>query len=115
MPISDLDWAFRFLPKVQPRDANGCLLWERTERNGYGQFKLDGRMVYVHRVAYEYHYGPIPEGLVVDHVFARGCRSKLCVNPQHLEAVTHAENMARAAAATRWLASIEVATELDAG
>ena len=44
-----------------------------------------------HRVAYEKAYGPIPEGLVIDHL----CRNGLCVNPEHLEAVTRKENILR--------------------
>jgi hypothetical protein len=44
-----------------------------------------------HRWAYEYSIGPIPEHLELDHL----CRSRNCVNPEHLEAVTHLENMGR--------------------
>jgi len=113
-PISELDWAFRFLPKVQPRNSDGCLLWDSgTRGQGYGQFELNGRSVQAHRVAWEYRHGPVPEGYELDHVFARGCRSKLCVNHEHLEAVTRAENMIRRHVAARWMAGIQVRTELD--
>lgn len=44
-----------------------------------------------HRVAYEYFLGPIPPGMEVDHL----CRTRLCVNPMHLEVVGHRENVAR--------------------
>ena len=48
-------------------------------------------MVYAHRFAYELAYGPIPEGLELDHL----CRNASCVRPTHLEAVTHQVNMVR--------------------
>lgn len=44
-----------------------------------------------HRVAYELFVGPIPDGLELDHL----CRTGWCVNPNHLEPVTHEENMRR--------------------
>ena len=44
-----------------------------------------------HRLAYEDAFGPIPEGLTIDHT----CKVKRCVNPDHLEAVTQAENVRR--------------------
>lgn len=95
-PISDMVMAFDFLPKVQPRNADGCLIWGgATDGGGYGKFYINGRHAKVHRVAYEYRNGPIAPGLELDHVFDRGCRSKLCVNVQHLEAVTDEENMRR--------------------
>lgn len=84
----------RFMVKVNFADPNEC--WEWTANRlpaGYGQFGITrDRKVYAHRYAYELWVGPIPEGLELDHL----CRNKCCVNPSHLEPVTHAENMARA-------------------
>lgn len=72
----------------------GCLRWQGTHHSaGYG---LIGK-AYAHRVAFECVYGPIPDGLEIDHVATRGCRYRDCVEPTHLEAVTHPENVRRSA------------------
>lgn len=76
-----------------------CWLWTgATNGDGYGKIRPGGRAVpseYVHRVAYELLVGPIPAGLTIDHVRARGCTSRACVNPAHLEAVSYRENTLR--------------------
>lgn len=72
--------------------SDGC--WEWTAQinpNGYGSFKVDGRPRRAHRVVYEWLVGPIPAGLELDHL----CFNKACVRPDHLEPVTHKENMQR--------------------
>lgn len=84
----------RFWSKV---DKSGdCWLWTAHVNNrGYGMFgmKVDTKptMRTAHRVAYEMERGPIPSGLEIDHL----CRVRICVNPAHLEAVTHHENLMR--------------------
>lgn len=84
----------RFWAKV--RKSDGCWLWiGHAYPNGYGQFRLGELKLLAHRVAYAWFVGAIPDGLVVDHVKARGCTSILCVNPAHLEAVTQRENTRR--------------------
>ena len=84
----------RFWSRVQKTD--GCWLWTAGKNNnGYGWFKVNGKMVLAHRFSYELHIGPIPEGLVLDHVKARGCTNRTCVNPAHLEPVTELENIRR--------------------
>lgn len=69
-----------------------CLRWKGSRNwGGYGQISVGGRQQRVHRVAYELAKGPIPEGLEIDHL----CRVRDCINPDHLEAVTHQENIRR--------------------
>lgn len=78
----------RFTEKFVVR-PDGCWIWTASTCGaGYGQFWLDGRYHRAHRVSYEMFVGPIPEGLVIDHL----CRQPLCVNPAHLEPVTRREN-----------------------
>ena len=77
---------------VAPEPNSGCWLWMGTvSRSGYGSVSVNGEMKLAHRVAYEMQNGPIPASLELDHK----CRVRCCVNPAHLEAVSHAENIRR--------------------
>lgn len=70
----------------------GCVLWHKSlSSTGYGNDRLDGKRIGAHRRAYIEAKGPIPEGMVIDHL----CRNKACVNPDHLEAVPQRENILR--------------------
>jgi hypothetical protein len=78
--------------------ATPCWIWQRgIKRDGYPKDWDGKRSVQAHRYYYEMHVGPIPEGLVIDHL----CRVRTCVNPEHLEPVTHAENMRRSGPAQK--------------
>jgi hypothetical protein len=71
-----------------------CWEWRRYKsEQGYGiTSKYCGKTRWrAHRLAYELFNGPIPDGLQIDHL----CRNRGCVNPSHLEAVTHKENTLR--------------------
>lgn len=82
---------------VKVEKTEGCWLWMAGRQpNGYGRLRLDGKAVYAHRFAYELLIGPIPKGLQIDHL----CRVRHCVNPTHLEPVTHRENTLRGEAIT---------------
>lgn len=86
----------RFWSKVDRRADDECWPWLGTMNGqGYGQFYRFGRRTGAHRAAYELLIGPIPEGLEIDHVKARGCERLDCVNPAHLEAVPHWINNVR--------------------
>ena len=74
------------------KDPGGCWLWPgHASRGGYVRASFDGVRWLVHRWAYQRFVASIPDGLVVDHL----CRVRNCVNPEHLEAVTHKENIRR--------------------
>jgi hypothetical protein len=82
------------MEKTRQADG-GCIEWTAyCGDNGYGRFYLDGKGALAHRWSYEHHVGPIPDGLVIDHL----CRNHACVNPEHLEPVTAQENYRRGVA-----------------
>lgn len=87
-----VDPEVRFWKKVA-LDSSGCWLWTGSlNGKGYGLFGIaTNRSVGAHDWAYEHWRELVPKGLELDHL----CKVVRCVNPWHLEAVTHAENMAR--------------------
>ena len=80
----------RFNSRYEVHES-GCWLWTAGTRSGYGKFSVKGRAFGAHRWLYERLVGPIPEGLQLDHL----CRVRACVNPKHLEPVTHRVNTLR--------------------
>lgn len=75
---------------------SGCLLYTGSlDRYGYGVIGSNYKVLRVHRVIWELEVGPIPEGLQIDHVRARGCHNRNCANIAHLEPVTQQENLRR--------------------
>jgi hypothetical protein len=80
------------------KNETGCWLWTgRVNNNGYGVISISSKENYTHRVSYTELKGPIPIGLFLDHL----CRTPRCCNPDHLEPVTHKENMARGITANK--------------
>jgi hypothetical protein len=83
-----------FWTLVDRRGPDECWAWQgRLFPNGYGAvYVRKGEPQFLaHRVAYEASNGPIPDGLVIDHL----CRNRACVNPSHLEPVTLRTNLLR--------------------
>lgn len=93
-----------FWAKVQRRGPTECWPWTGSLKNsGHGNFVWPGGTL-AHRFSYEIGVGPIPEGMELDHTChsndptcneANRCIHRRCVNPAHLEPVTHAENVRR--------------------
>lgn len=72
--------------------TSACKVWTgRCNSDGYAQAGWRGQTLRLHRPAYEFARGAIPTGMVIDHV----CRVRNCLNPEHLEVVTNAENVRR--------------------
>jgi len=85
-PVSPLKRAWKWV-----HCTDTCWLWFGCKAyNGYGWIGVSNdKHIHVHRLFYTSYIGPIPKGLEIDHI----CRRRNCVNPDHLRAVTHAENM----------------------
>lgn len=84
----------RLLNKIKI-SKNGCWVWTgavfKKSNGSYGQIRIDGKLKFAHRVSYETFKKEVSLGLELDHL----CRKTLCINPSHLEEVTHQENVRR--------------------
>ncbi|RCG27221.1 HNH endonuclease [Sphaerisporangium album] len=97
----------RITSKFRIDAETGCWRWTGSKaRGGYGQLWIAAKKGWrkAHQVTYELLIGPIPDGLELDHLChtrdrdcpgGTNCRHRCCVNPTHLEPVTHAENLRR--------------------
>lgn len=71
---------------------NGCWTWAAAHSQGYACVWWEGSQRSLHRVLYELLRGPVPDGMVLDHVV---CDDKSCPNPWHVEPETNVANMLR--------------------
>lgn len=98
MKLSEIELN-RFLNKINKQE-NGCWIWTGATKTGrirngkgekYSVCTLRRKNEQAHRVLFRHYKREIQQGLEIDHL----CRNTLCVNPDHLEAVTHSENVKR--------------------
>jgi hypothetical protein len=99
----------RFFEKVEITET--CWLWTGAKlKTGYGCISFETKLYRAHRLIYELLIAPVLDGFDVDHVCHNtdvscmggpSCPHRLCVNPYHLAAVSHAENVARGRAGWR--------------
>jgi hypothetical protein len=73
-------------------ENKGCWNWQgKPDTEGYGEVRISSQLYKAHVYYYQIFEGVIPEGLELDHL----CRNRICVNPKHLEPVTHQVNVLR--------------------
>ena len=89
----------RIQEKIMPEPNSGCWIWlGSVGRNGYAKLNTRGKTTsVVHKLLFERQFGLVPNGYELDHT----CRVRCCVNPNHLEIVTHKQNMERSAPAQK--------------
>lgn len=87
--IESLNVILRLLQSVEYDFGTGCWNWsKRCTDEGYGQIKVDGKVLYSHRVAWAVFRGEIPEGITINH----RCLNRRCCNHSHLELMTQSDN-----------------------
>lgn len=81
----------RFLKRVEV--TSGCWIWKSSvdKRAGYARISDNGKQWLVHKWVWEQMGFRVPDGFELDHL----CRNRRCVNPFHVEPVTHRENLLR--------------------
>ena len=92
MAVKETPAIERLWRHIEPEPMSGCWLWTGAHYSrGYGVVRLARRTVSAHRLMYKLSGNTIADDLELDHL----CRVRSCVNPRHLEPVTHQENCDR--------------------
>ena len=87
----------RFESSFTRLGPSDCWEWTASRNDsGYGRIYVDGKQVRAHRYAWERVHGPIPHGLVIDHL----CFNRACVNPSHMRTATRKQNTENRAGAS---------------
>jgi len=74
---------------VTVKSVKGCHIWQgQPNEKGYGRSTVNGVRMYVHRIVYERTRGVVDFGKMLHHK----CGNRLCVNPEHIEVVSHLEH-----------------------
>ena len=88
----DLDRLMAYVKKIDGPLKTKCWVFNGTlNDDGYATIKIGTRMKSAHRILFEHYNGPIIKPLELDHL----CKKRSCVNPKHLEIVTHFVNVSR--------------------
>jgi len=102
MPTNNQELTERFLKRVNKTDS--CWLWQGAMRTKqYGGFWMERTCWYAHRASFHLFKG----GLKKAHVVHHRCGNTLCVNPEHLQLATQAENMAEMLGRNSYIATIK--------
>ena len=97
--IERINLNLSYWPRVEKQES-GCWIWRGCrDGEGYGYVSVLSWPVSTHRIAFTLVHGPIAKGLEICH----RCDTPLCVNPDHLFAATHEENMRDMRAKGRWV------------
>lgn len=92
----------RFMSKIKKTDT--CWYWTAAKtKAGYGMYSIKHKLIYAHRYSYQMFVGELVANMELDHL----CKNRDCVNPEHLEQVTHKENVKRGEALPHLMAKIE--------
>jgi hypothetical protein len=88
-PVDTSNWPPRFVEKIAV-GLNGCWIWVGAkDHGGYGQFAVDRIPRFAHRHAWHLAGRALPDGMHLHH----RCGTRTCVNPDHLELLTHRVHM----------------------